>query len=292
MRRAAFSLTIETSRGWHWEAEMESDFARFADEMPEHYDNGLGPHIFVDFGRDLAQRVAATEPLSVLEIAAGTGILTRMMRDAVARATQITATDLNPPMLEVARRKFVHTDNVTFQQADATALPFEDAAFDVVACQFGVMFFPDKDRSYREVYRVLVPGGRYLFNVWDSFASNPNARIQHETIASFFPQDPPAFFRVPYSYSEIEPIEAALAQAGFQQIAHTVVNVHKEIEDADRFARGAVYGNPVIEEIQRRGGIDPEAVVSAVAAALRREFGDRPGHMPLQAIVFSAQKPP
>jgi ubiquinone/menaquinone biosynthesis C-methylase UbiE len=136
-------------------------------------------------------------PHTLLEIAAGTGIVTRMIRDAIPGGTQITATDLNPPMLEVARRKFSHTDHVTFQQADATALPFAEAAFDTVACQFGVMFFPDKDRSYREVYRVLVPGGHYVFNVWDSFTHNPHARIQHETIASFFPQDPPGCYKVP-----------------------------------------------------------------------------------------------
>jgi hypothetical protein len=96
---------------------------------------------------------------------------------------------------------------------------------------------------------------------------------------------------VPYSYFAIEPIEASLARAGFQNIAHTVVSIDKEIEDADRFARGVVYGNLVIEEIRRRGGINPDAVVSAVADALRRECGDRLGRMPLQAIVFSAQKP-
>src|SRR5262249_23899277 len=163
--------------------------------------------------------------------------------------------------------------------------------FDTVVCQFGIMFFPDKDKSYREVYRVLMPGGRYLFNVWDSFAHNPNARIQHEAIASFFPEDPPVFYKLPYSYHEVPPIEASLTKAGFQNITHAVVRVDKEFEDGDRFARGVVSGNPVIEEIRRRGGIDPEAVVSAVAGALRREFGDSPGRMPLQAIVFSTHKP-
>jgi len=126
---------------------MESGFARFANDVPEHYDHGLGPHIFVDFARDLAARAAAANPRRLLEVAAGTGIVTRLLRDAVSEETQITATDLNPPMLEVARQKFGHADDVAFQRADAMALPFEDAAFDTVVCQFGVMFFPDKDKS-------------------------------------------------------------------------------------------------------------------------------------------------
>jgi ubiquinone/menaquinone biosynthesis C-methylase UbiE len=171
---------------------MADQAAQFVGTIPENYDRGLGPHVFVDYAADLVRRVASGSPSKVLELAAGTGIVTRMLRDALPASAHLLATDLNPPMLEVARKKFNAGDKIVFQPADATALPFEDAAFDAIACQFGVMFFPDKDKSYREAYRVLSPGGRYLFNVWDAFEYNPFARIAHETIGRFLPPDVPA----------------------------------------------------------------------------------------------------
>jgi ubiquinone/menaquinone biosynthesis C-methylase UbiE len=193
---------------------MTTQTTRFIGEIPEYYDCGLGPHYFVDYGKDLAGRVAATNPAKVLELAAGTGIATRMLRDALPRTTELIASDLNLPMLEIARRKFSSEELVQFFAADATKLEFPDAAFDAVVCQFGVMFFPDKDKSYREVFRTLTPGGHYIFNVWDSWEFNPSGRIAHETIASFFASDPPNFYRVPYGYYSIDPIKASLLAAG------------------------------------------------------------------------------
>ena len=146
---------------------MIEQAAHFAGTIPENYDSGLGPHLFVDFAADVARRAAATKPGRVLETAAGTGIVTRMLRDALPGSARLVASDLNPPMLAVARRKFGAAEKIEFQQADATALPFDDGAFDTIVCQFGVMFFHDKDKGYREAYRVLGRGGRYHFNVWD-----------------------------------------------------------------------------------------------------------------------------
>ena len=159
---------------------MIDQAARFAGDIPANYDSGLGPHLFVDYAADLARRATAAKPGRVLELAAGTGIVTRMLRDALPDSTHLVASDLNPPMLEMARQKFSADEKVEFQPADATALPFADGAFDTLVCQFGVMFFPDKDKSYREAYRVLASGGRYHFNVWDSFEFNPFARIAHD----------------------------------------------------------------------------------------------------------------
>jgi ubiquinone/menaquinone biosynthesis C-methylase UbiE len=139
-----------------------SNDASFIGTIPEHYDRGLGPVIFADYAADIARRAAAGSPARVLEIAAGTGIVTRQLRDLLPAGADLTATDLNPPMLEAARAKFRPEEQVDFRPADATALPFRDRSFDAVVCQFGVMFFPDKDRSYREIHRVLAPGGRYL----------------------------------------------------------------------------------------------------------------------------------
>jgi ubiquinone/menaquinone biosynthesis C-methylase UbiE len=268
---------------------MSSD-AAFIGSIPQHYDQGLGPMIFVDYAADIAQRVAAGSPARVLETAAGTGIVTRALRDALPAGVRLTATDLNPPMLEIARAKFQPGEQVEFQPADAMALPFADGSFDAVVCQFGVMFFPDKDKSYREVHRVLGAGGRYLFSVWDSHRYNPFGRIAHEVAGSFFPTDPPQFYNVPFSYQQIDPIKESLIAAGFTDINIAVVRLKKEIPDASVFARGIVYGNPLIEQIRARGG-DPERIYDAVVQKLRHEFGADPGRMPLQAIMFSAKKP-
>lgn len=153
---------------------MTSDAARFVGNIPQHYDQGLGPIIFVDYAAEMARRVAIHQPMRVLETAAGTGIVTRQLRNLLSAAAHLTATDLNPPMLDVARAKFRAGEQVQFKPADAMALPFADASFDAVVCQFGVMFYPDKDQSYREVLRVLVPGGHYLFSIWDAHAYNPS----------------------------------------------------------------------------------------------------------------------
>ncbi|HEY7607861.1 MAG TPA: methyltransferase domain-containing protein [Alphaproteobacteria bacterium] len=269
---------------------MSGQSSAFVGSIPEWYDTGLGPMIFTDYADDLARRAAAAAPQRVLETAAGTGIVTRKLRDRIGAGATLTATDLNPPMLDVARKKFEPGERVEFQPSDATALPFPDAAFDAVVCQFGVMFFPDKEKSYREAHRVLARKGRYLFNVWDAHRYNAFARITHETVGRFFPADPPAFYRVPFSYGQIDPIKEALIAAGFGRIRADVVAVEKRIPQAAMFARGLVYGNPVIDQIRARGGIEPERILEAVTGALKAEFGADPGAMRLQAIVFEAAK--
>ena len=139
-------------------------------------------------------------------------------------------------MLEIARAKFQPNEKVDFRPADATTLPFPDGNFDAVVCQFGVMFFPDKDKSYREIHRVLAPGGRYLFNVWDSHAYNKVGRIAHEVAGSFFPADPPQFYKVPFSCHQIDPIKESLIGAGFTDITVAVAALEKEIPNTAHFA--------------------------------------------------------
>jgi SAM-dependent methyltransferase len=269
---------------------MTSNAASFVGNVPHYYDGGLGPVIFVDYAADMARRVGARPVSRVLETAAGTGIVSRQLRDVLPANAQLTATDLNPPMIEVARTKFQSSEKVDLRSADAMALPFKDGAFDAVVCQFGVMFFPDKAKSYQEVNRVLAPGGRYLFNVWDSHRYNPFGRIAHEVAGSFFPANPPQFYNVPFSYHQIDPIKESLIDAGFGDLQIAVVRLEKKIPNVEAFARGLVYGNPLIDQIRERGGVDPDRVVGGVLEALHREFG-ADGRMPLQAIVFSATKP-
>jgi ubiquinone/menaquinone biosynthesis C-methylase UbiE len=270
---------------------MSNDAVSFVGSIPQYYDEGLGPIIFVDYAADIAQRAAASHPARVLETAAGSGIVTRKLRDALPAGARLTATDLNPPMLEVARAKFRAGEQVEFQPADATALPFADASFDAVVCQFGLMFFPDKPKSFSEVYRVLAPGGRYLFSVWDSHRYNSFGRIAHQVAGSFFPADPPQFYNVPFSCHQIDPIKESLIEAGFTGVNAAVVSLDKAIPNTAKFARAAVFGNPLVDQIRTRGGVEPERVVEALLSEYRREFGGDPGRMPLQAILFSATTP-
>ena len=193
---------------------MHDHAARFVGDVPRNYDLKLGPHLFCDYAVDLARRVAAANPHRVLEIAAGTGIVTRQLRDALPQTTHLVASDLNAPMLTIAQEKFGRAERVGFQTADATALPFADGSFEAVVCQFGIMFVPDKGRAHREAFRVLAPGGRYYFSVWDSFDFNPFARIAHETVAGFFVQAPPDFFAVPFGYHQIEFDQGLSARSG------------------------------------------------------------------------------
>jgi ubiquinone/menaquinone biosynthesis C-methylase UbiE len=270
---------------------MDNNAASFTGSIPEHYDRHLGPIIFVDYAEDIARRTPALNPLRLLETAAGTGIVTRKLRDALPAGVKLTATDLNQAMLDISQPKFGAGEQVELLPADATALPFADGSFDAVVCQFGLMFFPDKPKSFREVFRVLAPGGRYLFNVWDAHRYNPFARIAHVVVGRTFPDDPPQFYKVPFSCAEIDPVKEMLIDAGFADIEISVLGRQKEIPDVAHFARGVVYGNPLIEQIRSRGGVTPEAVHETIVAELRAAFGDKPGRMPLQAIVFSARKP-
>ena len=269
---------------------MRDDAAGFTGNIPEHYDGGLGPIIFAHYAIDIARRAVAHGPSRVLETAAGTGIATRELRNVLPTEAELTATDLNQPMLDLARAKFGDDEQVSFEAADATDLPFPDATFDAVVCQFGVMFYPDKAKGHGEARRVLAPGGRYVFNVWDSHDYNPFARIAHDVVNRFFPTEPPEFYRVPFSMHEIDPIKTSLIDEGFSDIDVSVIAVEREIPDTDAFARGMVYGNPLIDQIQARGDIEPDRVVDAIAEQLRREFGQAPAPMPLQAIVFSATR--
>jgi ubiquinone/menaquinone biosynthesis C-methylase UbiE len=139
----------------------------FAGSVPEIYDRYLVPLIFDSYAIDLAERMAKTDARDVLETAAGTGVLTRTIASRVPASARIVATDLNQPMLNQAKARQSHNGRIEWKQADALALPFDDQSFDVVACQFGVMFFPDKVQGYKEARRVLRPGGQFLFNVWD-----------------------------------------------------------------------------------------------------------------------------
>ena len=268
---------------------MEENSAKFVGSIPDFYERGMGPVIFVDFALDMAQRVKALNPKLVVETAAGTGILTRALRDALPGRTKIIATDLNPPMLEIARQKFARGEPMVLQPANAVDLPFDDACCDLLVCQFGHMFFPDKQQSFETAYRVLEDGGHYLFSVWDSHEFNRFGEVTHRVSGSFFPDDPPQFFALPYAFSALDPIKDGLMAAGFSSVEISVVRIEKVVADPELFARGMVFGNPLFTQISARGG-DPEVVVAAILAELRETFGADEMVVQLQEIVISARK--
>ena len=192
-------------------------------------------------------------------------------------------------MLEIAQTKFREGERVELRQADAMALPFESSAFDLVVCQFGVMFFPDKIAAFREVARVLQPGGRYIFNTWGSMAANPHSQVSYEVAARFLTGDPPQYGKVPYSYHDAVAVQRDLQAAGWGDVQHDIFTVEKTVADLFGYADGVVFGTPLIGEIQRHGNIDPKEVVKAIISELQKRFGPEPITIPLQANVFTCK---
>lgn len=268
---------------------MSSNSASFVGDIPSHYDQGLGPNIFTDYAEKLADLCSSIPSERVLELAAGTGIVSRRLRDRLHPDAALVVTDLNAPMLEIAKNKFAADENVEFSTADAMELPFEDDSFDLMVCQFGVMFFPDKTESYREAARVLKPSGRYVFNVWSPMSENPFSETAHRTVAQFFPDDPPGFYKVPFHYGDPEVVRTDLLAAGWKDIRHETIKLTKPIVNIEKFATALVYGNPLIDEIKERGDVNPDAVVAKILSALHKRFEDSDHTMPLSATVFDCR---
>jgi len=266
---------------------MTETNARFEGSIPEIYDRHLGPVIFEPYAVDLARRVAAPVEGPVLEIACGTGILTQQLRAHLPSSLRLVATDLNEPMLDYARTKLGGTKYIDWQQADAAALPFPSASFAAVVCQFGLMFVPDKPLAFREARRVLIEGGLLAFSVWSDLAHNPFGRIAHETIAGFFPVDPPDFYQVPFGFHDPHVLRHLLVTNGFDQVEIERVTLDAYSPSVESFAIGLVKGNPVSLAIRQRGAsLDP--IVEAVATALAHIGGDHPFRSTMQAIVVTA----
>ena len=261
----------------------------FAGSIPEIYDRFMVPLIFESFARDLAARVASAEPQDVLETAAGTGVLTRAMVAKLTQQARIVATDLNQPMLDHAAGREQTPGRVTWRQADALALPFEDQSFDAVACQFGAMFFPDKIQGFKEARRVLKPGGRFIFNVWDRISENEFADVVTETLATMFPQNPPRFMaRTPHGYHDVAKLREELAMAGFAQVTiETLGDISRAPSPRDP-AIAYCQGTPLRNEIEARDPSGLEAATQACAQALARRFGSGPVEGRIRAHVITA----
>jgi ubiquinone/menaquinone biosynthesis C-methylase UbiE len=269
---------------------MTSDKA-FAGGIPEIYDSVLVPLIFEPYAVDVARRIAQVDPTSVLEVAAGTGAVTRELVSQLGSDSEITATDLNQPMLDVAQRR-IPARNVTWKQADAMQLPFTSDRFDVVVCQFGAMFFPDRVQAFSEARRVLRPGGSFVFSVWDRIEGNEFAFVVEEMVANIFTPDPPRFMsRTPHGYCDMSKIQQDLHDAGFEAAPkfETVTKISKA--SAARMAAIAYcQGTPLRNEIEARDASRLAEVTDAAERALARRFGSGAIEGKIQAIVINITK--
>ena len=262
--------------------------AVFAGSIPAFYDRYLGPMNCVPYAADLAVRIGALAPARVLEVAAGTGIVTRAMAQTLPAGAEIIATDLNQPMLDFAAMQ-PGVERVVWRQADALQLPFDDGLFDVVVCQFGVMFFPDRIAGYREARRVLRPGGRYLFNVWDRIEENEFSAVVQTAVAALFPHDPPGFLaRTPFGCHDVATIREELRRGGFERIEVSTVALRSRAPSAREPAVGMCEGTPLRSEIEARDATRLAEATDAATAALAARFGPGPIEGKIQAHIVTA----
>ena len=263
----------------------------FAGSIPQLYEQYMVPLIFEPYAVDLAARVAERRPSHVLEVAAGTGVVTRKLAGLLRPEASIIATDLSQAMLDLAAT-MVPGRPITWRQADAMQLPFPDATFDVVVCQFGAMFFPDKAKAFAEARRVLRPGGSFLFNVWDRIERNEFADTVTTALAAVFPDDPPRFLaRVPHGYCELPVIARDLAAGGFTDAPEfTVLAARSRADAPDVPAMAYCQGTPLRGEIEACGPSRLAEATAVAAEAMARRFGAGAVDGGIQAWVISAQR--
>ena len=263
----------------------------FAGSIPRLYESHLVPLLFEPYAADLVGRLVSLAPSRVLEVAAGTGVVTRAMASALPESAAIVATDLNQAMLDHAAAVGAGRA-VEWRQADAARLPFADGAFDAVVCQFGVMFFPDKPRAFSEARRVLRPGGVLLFNVWDRIAENEFADTVEAALGAVFPEDPPRFLsRAPYGYHDLRAVERDLAEGGFNAPPRAeTLAARSRAPSPLAPAVGFCQGSPLRNEIEARDASGLGAATERAAEAIAGRFGRGEVNGKIQAHVIAVER--
>ena len=267
---------------------MTSD-TDFPGTVPEKYDRYLGPLLFEPFAEDLADRISGKKYKEVLELACGTGRVTRHLKKVLPKEAKLVATDRHADMIKVAADSLPN-ENINWQTADAQQLMFPDESFDLVVCQFGLMFVPDKKKALSETYRVLKRGGKFLFNTWDKIENNGVIYLGNQIICSYFPENPPSFYRVPFSLCQPDQLETWLTAAGFKHIKVTPVEKEGISPSAKEAAVGIVEGNPIHDRIIEKDPKLVDVIRTAVEQKISEEFGSSPLKSPLRAWVIEATK--
>lgn len=259
----------------------------FAGSVPEFYERYMRGPFFEPYAVDMASRVASLNG-PFLELACGTGVLTRQLLARLPEDASLTATDLNPPMLAEAQRRVAEDPRLAWAQADMTALPFPDRGFGTVVCQFGFMFPPDKAAIFREARRMMRPGGTLLFSVWDTLEANPANPVVLRVLSGLCPADPPRFLEAPFGFNHPPRLRALLEEAGFARIHLEVVPKECRSSSARELALGLLRGTPLAGELAARG-TDLERAEALVTEALADLGGAAPCVSPMSALVVQAR---
>lgn len=263
--------------------------ASFSGSIPDYYDKYLGPAVFDAFAAHLAQQLPARPPGDVLEIACGTGLVTRWLRERLDASIRLTATDLSKAMLDYARAKLGEGAGIEWREADALDLPFPDGEFGAVVCAFGIMFVPDKPAAFREFRRVLKDGGVLLFDVWDCIEESPHAVINAQIVEGLFPGDEEIRFRLPYAMHDPNLLQQLLNEAEFRDVRIEKKRIALDRVSARTLATGQIRGTPRSLLIEKRG-VPLDGVIDKVAVALAQAGGADPYRGHAQALVVQARR--
>ncbi len=268
---------------------METNQIAFSGSIPLAYEDYLGPFLFEPFALDLVRRIGNDKVKQVLELACGTGRVTRHLQAYLKESVMLTATDINPDMLTIARQKIL-ADNILWDVADMAEMPYPDDFFDLVICQFGLMLVPDKEKALAEIMRVLKKEGRVLFNVWGDSKDNGIWAIGMKVIGSFLGENPIPQNIGPFSMKDESETLQLLERSGFRNIRVDSVKKIGTIESATIAAKGFIEGLPIAKILMQRNQSFIYKIGEALTKELIGQLGDKPTHSPLQAWVFEAMK--
>lgn len=262
-----------------------------AGNAAETYERALTPAVFAAWAPLV---VALGDPRSgerVLDVACGTGVVTRLVARQVGRTGKVVGLDLNPGMLAVAAATAASepptSASITWQEASATRMPFPDGAFDVAYCQLGLQFFPDRPAALREMHRALVSGGRLGLMVWRGIEHSPGFDILAAALARHVS---PEAMRAPFGLAEAEELRGLMAAAGFRDITIRPVAGTVRFPSVARFVQDYVAGSPLAGHVAKVSDEARAALVGEVGGALRSHLAGGALAFPIEAHLASARK--
>ena len=266
-----------------------TDSVTFSGSIPKIYDEILGPAYFVPYAIETAKRAAAFHPKTILEVACGTGIVTKELCKSI-REGIITATDISADMLSVAKEKLSSEKNIIWKEANAMELPFADEKFDLVVCQFGAKFFQDKQKAFSEMHRVLKKSGKFIFSTWDKLSNNPVANAGRQILLDFFEGNPPPNLKTAFSMSDENEIKALLQSTSFTSVNFEIIYLPCIAESAELLAFAQVDGSIISNLIREKDENAVPVLRNKIAESISGKFGNNPVKGTMQAIVVTAEK--